>query len=62
MAEDTDSTVAAILAAGLLAREASNAWAGDQDRVPLHERAEHAVKIYQACLKKLREDEARERG
>ncbi len=53
MADETDRTVAAILAAGLLAREASNVWAGDQDRVPHSERADHAVEIYQACLKRL---------
>ncbi len=56
MAEDKDRTVAAILAAGLLAREASNVSAGDQDRVPHSERADHAVAIYQACLKRLREE------
>jgi len=56
MAEDTDRNVAAILAAGLLAREASNVSAGDQDRVPYSERADHAVEIYRACLKRLRAD------
>jgi hypothetical protein len=60
MAEDTDRTVAAILAAGLLAREASHAWAGDQERVPHQERADHAVDIYRACLKSLRKDADRE--
>jgi hypothetical protein len=60
MAEETDRTVAAILTAGLLAREASNVSAGDQDRVPLSERADHAMQIYQACLRSLREEGDRE--
>jgi hypothetical protein len=56
MADETDRTVAATRAAGLLAREASNAWAGDEDRIPHRERADHAVKIYEACLHRLKHD------
>ena len=55
MADETDRTVAATLAAGLLAREASQVWSGDQDRIPHSERADHAVAIYEACLRRLQQ-------
>lgn len=52
--EEQDRTLAAILAAGLLAREAAIVSPGDQERVPLAKRAQHAVDLYQECLKALR--------
>jgi len=55
MSEENDRTVAAILAAGLLAREASNVTPGDQERVPYSERADHAVEIYRHCLSRLQQ-------
>ena len=53
MADDNDNIVAAILAAGLLAREASNVTPGDQEQVPLDDRADHAVDLYRHCLSAL---------
>jgi hypothetical protein len=55
MADENDRTVAAILTAGLLAREAANVTPGDQESVPHSERADHAVAIYRECLKRLRQ-------
>lgn len=55
MSEENDRTIAAILAAGLLAREASNVTPGDQERVPYGQRADHAVEIYQQCLRSLQQ-------
>lgn len=54
---DQDRTLAAILAAGLLAREAANVSPGDQERVPLARRARHAVDLYRECLKTLQDSE-----
>jgi hypothetical protein len=55
MSDENDRTVAAILAAGLLAREASNVTPGDQERVPYGQRADHAVQIYRHCLSRLQQ-------
>ena len=53
MAEDNDNIVAAILAAGLLAREAAQVSLDDQDCVPPAKRAEHAADLYRHCLSAL---------
>lgn len=55
MSEENDRMIAAILAAGLLGREAGNVTPGDQERVPYSDRADHAVEIYRHCLRSLRQ-------